>query len=48
MFCNVQTIKRKGKQARRTHATFQQNKIDILSILDHKIIHDDSIEYHEK
>ena len=25
-----------------------KNKIDILGILDHKIIHDDSIEYHEK
>ena len=27
---------------------FRKNRIDILGIVDYKIIHDDPIEYHEK
>ena len=44
---NVRTIRKKGKQEELIKH-FNNYKVDILGIVDHKIIHDDPIEYHEK
>ena len=43
---NVRTITKKSKQELISH--FNKYKIDILGLIDHKIIHDDPVEYHEK
>ena len=44
---SVRTIRKKSKQEELINH-FNDYKIDILGIVNHKIIHDDSIEYHEK
>ena len=44
---NVRTIRKKGKQEEIINH-FNNYKVDILGIVDHKIIYDDPIEYHEK
>ena len=44
---NVPTNRRKIKQEELMQL-FTKNRIGILGIVDHKIIHDDPIEYHEK
>ena len=43
---NERTGRKKSKQELINH--FSNYKTDILGIVDHKIIHDDPIEYHEK
>ena len=43
---NVRTIRKKSKPEKLTNH-FNNYKTDILGIADHKIIHDDPIEYHE-
>ena len=44
---NLRTIRKKSKQEELINH-FNNYKIDTLGIVDHKIIHDDLIEYHEK
>ena len=44
---NVRTVRKKSKQEELINH-FNNYKIDMLGIVDHKIIHDDHIEYHEK
>ena len=44
---NVRTIREKRKQEELL-SHLNKYKIDILGITDHKIVHDDPIEYHEK
>ena len=44
---NVRTIREKRKQEELL-SHLNKYKIDILGIIDHKIVHDDPIEYHEK
>ena len=44
---NVRTIRKKSKQEQLINH-FNNYKVDILGIVDHKIIYDDPIEYHEK
>ena len=44
---NVRIIIRKSKQEELMQI-FTKNRIDILGIVDHKIIYDDLTEYHEK
>ena len=44
---DVRTIRKKGKQEQLINH-FNNYKVDILGIVDHKMIHDDPIEYHEK
>ena len=44
---NVRTIRKKSKQEELI-SHFNKYKIDILGITDHKIVHDDPVEYHEK
>ena len=42
---NVRTIRKKSKQEELI-SYFNKYKIDILGIIDHKIVHDDPVEYH--
>ena len=44
---NVRTIRKKSKQEELI-SHFNKYKIDVLGIIDHKIVHDDPIEYYEK
>ena len=44
---NARTIRKKIKREELI-SHFNKYKIDILGIIDHKIVHDDPIEYHEK
>ena len=44
---NVRTIRKKSKQEE-IISHFNKYKIDILGIIDHKIAHDDPVEYREK